>query len=255
MSWREMLEVHATTWTLCHLQVSVCFSLAHFLFQFASRKRKDFFISMFKQKIWTAKLTSSGPRRWRKESIMNFDLSISWKMPAHRRNGQILLVTFNAQFKFNALNPFSFSRRTRKVSVCGSVCIGWVVGTLSRVKWPLKRWTVRPFCRDVTNFWCIFYALALNRQRQPACVFLWVSVDKTKIHILRGGLVLVAAQPRLFSCVKNKGNRFKSAIFCVNIEYLNFHKKGNINKNKGLYIIHGRGFEFKVLSNIKPKFV
>lgn len=65
---------------------------------------------------------------------MNFDLSISWKMAAHRRNGQISLVTFNAQFKFNALNPFSFLR-SRKVSVC----IGWVGSPLSRVKWPLKR--------------------------------------------------------------------------------------------------------------------
>lgn len=83
-------------------------------------------------------------------------------------------LAFNAQFKFNAW-PFLHVGMCVCIFVCVSIAL--YVGTLFWVKWPFRRWTFRPFCWSVTNFWCIFYNLPMRTCCMCGiCLFIYVCV-------------------------------------------------------------------------------
>jgi len=147
--------------TLCHLQVPICFSVAHFPFQFARTHtyltlEKSSFLFWGSLPNWPAETK----KRWRRtKPIMNFDLSISWKMTVH---------TEMAKFCWSHL-----MRNLNSMPWVLTICIWLTFEGKVAIEKVNSLW---PFRRDVTNFACIFYTLALS---VPGChsVCAWLCVS------------------------------------------------------------------------------
>lgn len=162
------------------------------------------------------KAFQTDPRKsWRrKKPIMNFDLSISWEMTAHTK-----MVKFCWSNLMRNLNSMPWVLTT---------CIAHFRGSSGHWKGELSS-TISPRCDKF-----FMHILYVGFECSTALtVYVWLVVctwdtlcerprdGKTKIHIFPGGC---GCRVGFFHGGYKYGWRFKSAIFSVNIEYLNLYK-------------------------------